>query len=63
MFEIHELEPGDDLAGKCSGSSCCLASTSASEGFRVDELAEPDDIAGKCSGSSCCLAYGEPTES
>lgn len=62
MIKISELDPGDVLAGKCSGSGCCLASSSAEDLFAVDELVEPDTLAGKCSGSGCCLAYSELDE-
>ena len=57
MLKVEELDAGDVLAGKCSASGCCLASTSANDPFAVDELTEPDTLAGKCSASGCCLAF------
>lgn len=59
MLNIAELEPGDDVAGKCSTHGCCLASSSADDPFAVDELTEPDTPAGKCSTHGCCLAFSE----
>ena len=58
-FSVTELEDPDELAGKCSGATCCLAAGNIDDGFTVDELEEPDTLAGKCSGATCCLAVGE----